>query len=72
VTYTNAVGMNLSLNQLDATGTILDESFARQLDGRYLHQSSYWLAFLRGDVARMEQRVAWAAGKPGMKTRYCQ
>ena len=25
----------------------------------------YYLAFLRGDFAQMEQQVAWGAGKPG-------
>jgi hypothetical protein len=57
--------MDLSLNRLDAAGAALDEAFASKLDGRYLHQTLYWLAFLRGNVAQMQQQVAWASGKPG-------
>jgi eukaryotic-like serine/threonine-protein kinase len=65
ISYTNVVGMDLSLNRLDAAKATLDEAFAHKLDGRYLRQSLYWLAFLRGNVAQMEQQVAWASGKPG-------
>jgi predicted Zn-dependent protease len=65
ISYTNVVGMDLNLNRLDAAGASLDEAFANKLDGRYLRQSLYWLAFLRGDAAQMQQQVAWASGKPG-------
>jgi hypothetical protein len=56
--------MYLSLNQLDEAKATFDTAFAHKLDGRYLRQSLYWLAFLRGDVAQMRQQVAWASGKP--------
>ena len=35
-----------------------------------LHFSLYRLAFLRGDVAGMQQQVAWATGKPGLEDRF--
>jgi eukaryotic-like serine/threonine-protein kinase len=65
ISYTNVVGLELNLNRLDAAGASLDEAFANKLDGRYLRQNLYWLAFMRGNVAQMQQQVAWASGKPG-------
>lgn len=65
ITYTNVLGMEISLNRFDAAQATLDEAFARGLDGRYLHQNQYWLAFLRGNASQMKAQVAWAMGKPG-------
>lgn len=65
ITYTNVLGMEISLNRFDAAQATLDEAFARGLDGRYLHQNQYWLAFLRGKATQMKAQVAWATGKPG-------
>jgi eukaryotic-like serine/threonine-protein kinase len=65
ISYVNVVGMDVSLNRFDAASAALDEAFANNLDGTYLRQSLYWLAFLRGNGAQMQQQVAWAAGKPG-------
>jgi len=65
VGYTNVAGMELALNRFDDAGSTLDEAFAHQLDGRYLHQTLYWLSFLRGDALQMDRQVAWAAGKAG-------
>ena len=63
--YSNVMGADLSLNLLDEAKATYDEACSRKLDGRYVRQTSYWLAFLRGDVAQMEEQLAWAAGKPG-------
>src|SRR6185312_7898491 len=65
LTYTNVAGMDLELNLLDADQAVLDEAAAHKVDGRYLHQSRYWLAFVRKDTAQMQQQVDWALGKPG-------
>ncbi|HEV2320852.1 MAG TPA: tetratricopeptide repeat protein, partial [Gammaproteobacteria bacterium] len=65
ITYTNVVGMDLSLNRFDAAQVALDAAFAHGLDGRYLHQTQYWLSFVVGDTAKMDSQVAWAMGKPG-------
>lgn len=65
VSYTNVSGMQLALNQFAAGESTLDEAFARKLDGRYLHQIRYWLAFVQGDTAQMQRQVAWARGRPG-------
>jgi hypothetical protein len=52
-------------NRLDDAKTVFDRSLAQNLDGGYLRLYMYYLAFLRGDSAQMEQQVAWGAGKPG-------
>src|SRR5207245_6605284 len=48
----------------DAKATF-EEALARKLDGGGLRLWIYYLAFLRGDSAQMEQQVSWGAGKPG-------
>jgi hypothetical protein len=55
----------LSLNRLEEASSTFDEALAHKLDGGSLRQEVYVLAFLQGDAARMEQQVAWAAGKHG-------
>ena len=65
IAYTNVVGMDLSLNRFDAAQAALDEAFARGFDGRYLHQTQYWVSFMVGDAAKMNAQVAWAKGRPG-------
>ena len=55
----------LALNRVDDAKKALEQAQALNLEGAYLHQLVYALAFLRGDAAEMERQVAWAAGKPG-------
>ena len=55
----------LFLNRLDEAKAVFDQALGRGLNSGNLHQQIYALAFLRGDVAQMEQQVAWGAGKPG-------
>jgi hypothetical protein len=55
---------NLSRNLIDEANATFDEAIAQKLDGRYVRQTSYWLAFLR-HVAQRDQQLAWAAGKLG-------
>src|SRR5713101_1011650 len=65
VGYQNLSAVYESLDRLDEAKTIIDQAFARKLDGGALRGNLYVLAFLRGDNSLMEQQVAWAAGKPG-------
>ena len=65
VSYHNLAATYQGLGRLDEAKVILDQAFARKLDGGALRGDVYTLAFLRGDNALMEQQVAWAAGKPG-------
>ncbi|MGB8721323.1 MAG: serine/threonine-protein kinase [Terriglobales bacterium] len=63
--YGNLGVTYLNLNRLDEAKTAFDEALARKLDDGFLRVNMYYLAFLRGDSAQMEQQVAWCAGKPG-------
>ena len=65
VTYTNLAVTYISLDRFDDAKRVCDDALAHKLDGGTLRSNFYTLAFLRGDVATMEQQVAWAAGKPG-------
>jgi tetratricopeptide (TPR) repeat protein len=65
IAYTNVVGVEIGLNRFDDAQATFDEAFASKLDGGYLRQNLYWLAYLRGDAAKMARQVAWATGKPG-------
>jgi serine/threonine protein kinase/tetratricopeptide (TPR) repeat protein len=55
----------LFLDRLDDAKAAFDLALTRKLDGLILRLNIYSLAFLLGDTAKMEQQVAWGAGKPG-------
>jgi serine/threonine protein kinase/tetratricopeptide (TPR) repeat protein len=55
----------LELDRLSDARATLERAQARKLDGLLLRQDAYLLAFLNADIPRMEQQVAWAAGRPG-------
>jgi len=55
----------LSLGRTEEAKTTFDQALARKLDGGGLRLWMYYLAFVRGDAAGMEQQLAWGAGKPG-------
>jgi eukaryotic-like serine/threonine-protein kinase len=65
--YGNLSAIYLNLNRLDDAKATLDQALARNMDGGLLRWEMYYLAFLRGDSAQMEQQVSWAAGKPGVE-----
>ena len=63
--YANLGMTYLNLNRLQEAKSTFDDALAHKMDGGILRQSIYLLAFLQGDAAKMEQQVAWAAGKAG-------
>ena len=65
ILYSNLGDAYLFLNRLDDANTAFDHAFVHKLDSGILRLYVYYLAFLQGNTARMEQQVAWAAGKPG-------
>jgi len=67
--YSNLGGTYLLLNRPDEAKATFDQALARKLDDGSLRLYMYYLAFLRGDSAQMEQQVAWGAGKPGNEDR---
>jgi eukaryotic-like serine/threonine-protein kinase len=65
VNYANLSGTYIDLNRLEDAQATFDAALARKLDGGPLRVNMYSLAFLSGDVARMQEQLAWAVGKPG-------
>jgi len=65
VTYGNLGLIYLALNRTDDASTTMERARARKLDGEWLHQVAYEMAFLRNDRAGMERHVSWAIGRPG-------
>jgi len=65
VIYGNLAMMYLAQNRLDDAKTILEQALGRKLDHGFLHIEMYYLAFLNGDTAGMQQQLEWAAGRPG-------
>jgi len=63
--YSNLGATYVNLNRLEEAKATFDQALAHKLDSGGLRQQIYFLAFLRGDTAQMEQELAWGAGKPG-------
>ena len=55
----------MSLNRLDEAEAVCKQAEEHKLESEALLQARYWLAFLKGDAARMAQLVSAAKGKPG-------
>jgi tetratricopeptide (TPR) repeat protein len=64
-TYVNLAQAYLALGRLDDAKATLDHSAAHKMDTPSLHQSRYWLGFLQGDEAIMQQEVAAMMGRLG-------
>jgi tetratricopeptide (TPR) repeat protein len=54
-----------TLNRLDEAEALYKQAEERKLEAELLLQSRYWLAFLKGDAAKMAQLLSAAMGKPG-------
>lgn len=67
VPYGSLVSDYNSLNRLDEAQGVFDDAISHQVDGPYLRQGRYLLAFLQGDNKAMAEQLAWAAGKPGIE-----
>ncbi|MGA8270057.1 MAG: protein kinase, partial [Candidatus Sulfotelmatobacter sp.] len=67
LSYSNLGQMYLIANRLDDAKATMDQALAKNLDSESLRLTLYFLAFLRGDAAEMEQHLAWGAGKPGVE-----
>jgi tRNA A-37 threonylcarbamoyl transferase component Bud32/tetratricopeptide (TPR) repeat protein len=55
----------MSLNRLEEAEAVYKQADERKLEGELLLQIRYWLAFLKGDAARMAHWASAAMGKPG-------
>jgi tetratricopeptide (TPR) repeat protein len=59
----NLTWIELALNRTDEAGTTVEQALARKLDSHQLRLAIYETAFLKGDQERMQQQLAWAAGR---------
>jgi tetratricopeptide (TPR) repeat protein len=64
IAYSNLAADYRAMDRLDESGAVIDTALTRKLDNAILHQQRYLLAFLRGDMATMQQEVTWGIGKP--------
>jgi len=62
--YANLANTNLILNHVEDAQEVLSQAEARGMTSPAMQVFLYRLAFLRGDLAEMERRVAAAAGQP--------
>ncbi len=69
IPYANLVLGYLEMNRLDEAESTAQEAKARNLDIPTLHLCLYFIAFMRGDTAAMEQEVAHLSVQPGWESR---
>jgi tetratricopeptide (TPR) repeat protein len=63
--YDNLGFIYMTLNRLDEAEAMYKQAEERKLEGEFLLQNRYILAFLKGDTAQMAQLASAAMGKPG-------
>jgi eukaryotic-like serine/threonine-protein kinase len=63
--YSNMAQLLLALGRTNEAATMFDKARALNLDSGTLRWWLYFLDFIRGDTAGMEQQLSWTAGKPG-------
>jgi serine/threonine protein kinase/tetratricopeptide (TPR) repeat protein len=63
--YSNLMEDYMALNRLDEAKAVYRQATDRKLEGSFLHDDMYVIAFLEGDAQEMKRQAALAAGKPG-------
>ncbi len=64
VNYLNLGATYIVLNRLDEAEAVYKQADERKLEGEWLIQGRYWMAFLKGDTEKMAQSFSAAMGKP--------
>jgi tetratricopeptide (TPR) repeat protein len=65
--YYNLILGYAYLNRLDEAKAAFQQAMAHKIEDPYLNALLYGVAFLQGDAAEMQRRVALTAGKPGFE-----
>ena len=65
VDRSNLMEAYIALDRLDEAKITYQQALGRKLDGAFLHDDMYGVAFLEGNAEEMKQQAAWAFGKPG-------
>ncbi|MGC2112748.1 MAG: winged helix-turn-helix domain-containing protein, partial [Candidatus Korobacteraceae bacterium] len=64
----NLAGVYACLNRFDDAQALLDQA-PHEVDNEFLREIRYTIAFLRGDTAAMQEKVAAAMGRPAAEDR---
>lgn len=67
LSYSNMVAAKMHLNRSDEAEKIAAEAQGKGFDSGSMHQYLYEIAFLKNDLAGMQQNVGWSMGKPGVE-----
>jgi eukaryotic-like serine/threonine-protein kinase len=65
ITRTNLALSFLRLNRFEEARVTGEQVVAEKFDSVSVHRYLYWLAFIRGDTASMQEQVDWASARPG-------
>ena len=65
ITRTNLALSFLRLNRFEEARVTGEQVVAEKFDSVSVHRYLYWLAFIRGDTATMQEQVDWASARPG-------
>ena len=65
--YSNLMEVSIALNRLDDAKAAYRQAMSRNLDGPFLRDDMYAIAFLEGDSEEMKRQLVQASGKPGME-----
>jgi tetratricopeptide (TPR) repeat protein len=65
--YGNLLGYDVMLDRLDDAKATFDQALSLKLDGSYLREYGYALAFLRNDAVGMEEQLLASIDKPGLE-----
>jgi tetratricopeptide (TPR) repeat protein/predicted Ser/Thr protein kinase len=65
--YANLMEAYTALNRIDEAKQVYQQSLERKLEGQFLHDDRYAIAFLEGDTEEMKRQVSAVAGKSGVE-----
>ncbi len=65
--YGNLVYTYIFLNRLEEASAVAEQASAKKLDGPDVHSGVYFIAFLKGDTAKMAQQVSWSTARRGVE-----
>jgi len=63
--YSNLMEDYMALNRLDEAKAVYHQAIDRKLDGAYLHDDMYVMAFLEDNAEEMKRQAALTVGQPG-------
>jgi eukaryotic-like serine/threonine-protein kinase len=63
--YSNLMEDYMALNRLDEAKAVYRQAIERKLEGAFLHDDMYVIAFLEGNPEEMKRQAAMVAGQPG-------